>query len=324
MRSTTGRGPEEKPLSTTDPNLPVIILDCMAASGIEFAVLHDEAGVAAGSTMSDVDLVTARAPLEILSVIDDCLSSRDIHPIVSWRYDVDSSSLFFTDGSASEGAQLDLVYGNTGLGNYGLHGAAILDKSERGDRWMKASELHELLYSIRKRHFKRQGEELDELLAIAHAMPLGELTRGCQEIFSQGTAGAMIALLTGRSQGVGVAEWSRRGWRNARRVAKRIRCPAGFWVAVQGEGSPWLAHQVSARFARLLPASGHGAWDGSVKDSVRSFTELAAVRWRAGVFVTHGQVPPLTEPDLTLQTDAMSLEKAAGRIVDAMQRRLTA
>ena len=316
------RRPTEEPLSTTDPNLPVIILDCMAASGIEFAVLHDEAGVAVGSTMSDVDLVTARSPLEILSVIDDCLSSRDIHPIVSWQYDVDSSSLFFTDGSASEGAQLDLVYGSTGLGNYGLHGAAILENSEPGNRWLRASELHELLYSIRKRHLKYQRDELDELLAIAHKVPLGELTKGCQEIFSQGTASAMIALLAGRSQGVGVAEWSRRGWRNAGRLAKRIRQPAGFWVALQGEDSAPLGRQISGRFARLLPASGHGAWDGSIKGSVRSLKELAAVRWRAGVFVTHGQAPRLTEPDLTLHAEDMALERAMGVIVDAMQRRL--
>ncbi|HEX6221056.1 MAG TPA: hypothetical protein VF115_08170 [Acidimicrobiia bacterium] len=309
-------------MSTTDPNLPMIILDCMAASGIEFAVLHDEAGVAAGSTMSDVDLVTARAPLEILSVIDDCLSNRDIHPIVSWQYDVDSSSLFFTDGSASEGAQLDLVYGDTGLGNYGLHSAAILDKSEPGDRWMKASELHELLYSIRKRHLKRQRDELDELLAIAHKVPLGELTKGCQEIFSQGTASAMIAVLAGRSRGVGLAEWLRRGWRNAGRLAKRIRHPAGFWVALQGEDSARLARQVSGRFARLLPASGHGACAGSIRNSVHCLKDLAAVRWRAGVFATNGQVPPLTVPDMTLQAGDMTLERAMGVIVDAMENRL--
>lgn len=309
-------------MSTTDPKLAVIILDCMAASGVEFAVLHDEAGVAAGSTRSDVDLVTARAPLEILSVIDDCLSGSDIHPIVSWRYDVDSSSLFFTDGTATEGAQLDLVYGSTGLGNYGLRSTAILDKSEPGDRWMKASEVHELLYSIRKRHLKRQRDELNELLAIARDLPLGELTNGCHEIFSRGTAGSMIAMLAGKSQGVGVAEWSRRGWRNVGRLARRLRHPAGFWVALQGGDSASLARQASARFARLLPASGHGMWDGSIEDSVRSLKELAAVRWRAGVFVTHGQVPPLTEPDVTLQAEDMGLERAIGVIVDAMQSRL--
>jgi len=309
-------------LSTTDPNLPMIILDCMAASGIEFAVLHDEAGVAAGSTMSDVDLVAARAPLEILSVIDDCLSSRGIHPIVSWQYDVDSSSLFFTDRSASEGAQLDLVYGSTGLGNYGLHSAAILEKSEPGDRWMKASELHELLYSIRKRQLKRQRDELDELLAIAHKVPLGELTKGCREIFTRGTAGAMTAMLAGRSRGVGVAEWLRRGWLNAGRLARRIRRPAGFWVALQGGDSAKLARQVSGRFERLLPASGYGSLDGSIKDSVRLLKELAAVRWRAGVFVTYGRTPPFTDPDLTLQAEAVPPEETMGRIVDAMQRRL--
>lgn len=310
-------------MSTTDPNLPVTILDCMAASGIEFAVLHDEADVAAGSTMSDVDVVTASAPLEILSLIDDCLSSRDIHPIVSWQYDVDSSSLFFTDGRATEGAQLDLVYGDTGLGNYGLHSAAILDKSERGDRWMTASELHELLYSIRKRHLKRQTEEMDELLAKAHDLPMGEVTKGCQEIFSQGTAAAMIAILAGRSRGVGVAEWFHRGWRDAGRLAKRIGDPAGFWVALQGDDSAGLAHQISGRFARILPASGHGEWDGSIRNSVRSLKDLAAVRWRAGVFVTHGQVPRLIDPDLTLEAKDMALEVAMELIVDAMQRRLT-
>jgi hypothetical protein len=302
----------------------MIILDCMAASGIKFAVLHDEARVAAGSTMSDVDLVTARAPLEILSVIDDCLSGSDIHPIVSWQYDVDSSSLFFTDGTASEGAQLDLVYGDTGLGNYGVHSAAILDKSEPGDRWMKASELHELLYSIRKRHLKRQRDELDELLAIADKVPLGELTKGCQEIFSRGTAGAMIAMMAGRSRGVGVAEWFRRGWHNAGRLAKRIRHPAGFWVALQGEDSARLARRISGRFERLLPASGHGACAGSIRNSVRCLKDLAAVRWRAGVFVTYGRTPPLADPDLILRVESVPPEEAMGRIVEAMQRRLTA
>lgn len=308
-------------MSTTDPSLPMTILDCMAASGIEFAVLHDESRVAVGSTMSDVDLVTARAPLEILSVIDECLSSRDLHPIVSWQYDVDSSSVFFTDGTAAEGAQLDFVYGSSGMGNYGLHGAAILDQSVKGDRWARATEIHELLYSVRKRHLKGQSEALDELLAIASEISQDELLKGSREIFSPGAAAAVSAILTGRSQGVGIVEGSRRAWQDAKRLAGRARRPSGFWVALKGEASASLARRVSARFERLLPTQGLGAWDDSI--SVRSLGELATVRWRAGVFVSHGRVPPLIEPDLTLETDDKALESVMGAIVDAMQSRLS-
>jgi hypothetical protein len=299
----------------------MIILDCMAASGIEFAVLHDESGVAAGSTMSDVDLVTARSSLEILPVIDDCLSSRDLHPIVSWHYDVDSSSVFFTDGTAAEGAQLDFVYGNSGMGNYGLRSAPVLDKSVEGDRWARATDLHELLYSIRKRHLKGQSEALDELFAIASRTPQDEMMRASREIFSPGAAAAVSAIMAGRSRGVGILEGSRRAWQDAKRLARRARRPSGFWVALKGEDSASLARRVSARFERLLPTQGLGAWEDSI--SVRSLGELAAVRWRAGVFVSHGRVPPLIEPDLTLETEGMALESVMGAIVDAMQSRLS-
>lgn len=293
----------------------------MAASGINFAVLHDEAGVAASSTVSDVDLVTTMAPVEILLAMDRCLRNNGIHPIVSWQYDVDSSSLFFTDGVAAEGAQLDLVHGNTGLGNYGLQAAPILDKSERGDRWMRASDLHELLYSIRKG--QRKGRRLDDLLAIASKVPPGEIAKGCQEVFSREAAAAVLAVIRSRrSRGLGFGESYRRAWHNATRLARRTRHPTGFWIALQGENSGTMASEISQRFNRLLPKSGHGAIDGNIRSSVVLLGRMASVRWRAGVFVSYGLIPPLPKPDLTLQTDGTHLEEAMRTIVNAMQRRL--
>jgi hypothetical protein len=320
-------------MSTTDPKMAATILDCMAAFGIEFAVLHGEAEVAAGSARSDVDLVTAESPGEILSEVHGFLRSRDIHPVVSWRYDVDSSSVFFSDGAAEEGAQLDLIYGSTGLGNYGLRIEAILDKSEPGDRWPKASSFHELLYSIRKRHLKGQTKELSDLLEMTHELNLGELIESSHEMFSAGAMREVTSILTGQNQGAGIAERFafpkrfstafHRTWSNAARRAGRLREPAGFWVAIQGERAAETADEISKRFARFLPVSSSGAFDGSIAEGIRSYRELIAIRWRAGIYVTFGKVPPLIGPDLTLATDGAQIDQVTARVVDAMQRRLT-
>jgi hypothetical protein len=309
-------------LSTTDPEMPMVILDCMAAMGIEFVVLHDETRVAAGETTSDVDLVTTRTPAEILSATGHCLHGRNIHPIVSWRYDVDSSSVFFANETATEGAQLDLVHGGTGLGNYGLRAATILAESDQGDRWQRASEIHELLYSIRKRHVKGQREALDELLALAGELPLRELVEGCEELFSPRASREMSLVLTGRDQNEGLVTRNRHTWPNARRLASRVRHSVGFWVALKGADSARMASEINRRFARLLPVSGHGTLSRPIRNSIRSFKDLVGVRWRAGVYITHGRVPRLAAPDLTLNTDGMSIDDTAASIVNEMQKRL--
>jgi hypothetical protein len=310
-------------MSTTDPKMAATILDCMAAIGIEFAVLHGEAEVAAGSARSDVDLVTAKSPGEILSEMHGFLRSRDIHPVVSWRYDVDSSSVFFSDGAAEEGAQLDLIHGSTGLGNYGLRIEGILDKSEPGDRWPKASSFHELLYLIRKRHLKGQTKELSDLLEMTHELNLGELIESSHEVFNAGAMREVTSILTGQNRGAGIAERFHRTWSNAARRVGRLREPAGFWVAIQGERAAETADEISKRFARFLPVSSSGAFDGSIAEGIRSYRELMAIRWRAGIYVTFGKVPPLIGPDLTLATDGAQIDQVTARVVDAMQRRLT-
>lgn len=305
-------------MATTSAELAATVLDCLTASGVEFAILHGEAAVAQGVCSSDVDVVTRADAHSIIARAHARLRDHGLHPVVVWPYDVGSTSVFVVDAAAINGAQFDILHDPVGSGHYGVRAGAILSNSQPGTRWRRAAADDEQLYLIRKRLRKGQHDRLAALLAQARDAPADNLVARATQVFSAQSAAAVRAAIRHRPPPPDPLRRVRAAAANASRIVSRLRHPVGFWVAVGGPAARPTAEVVTARFGRLLPAAGCGTARGLL-ESVR---QVAPVRWRAGIFTSWDRPPALARPDLYVHASSEDEEEVLGHVVSAMERRL--
>ena len=300
-----------------------VVLDTLLESGLRFAVMHDEERIATSGTRSDVDIVADSQPLEMISAIRDPLSTHDIHPILVWNYDADSASLFFSDSAADRGLQLDVVYGRTGLGNYGLLPEGLLGGAVTGTRWPRSDPAHEYLYLLQKRHVKRQYDRVDDLLAMADEFNMEALAKSSRAIFHPEVATSVISSITNERQPIDMTTRTRKTLVNIRRLSRRIVHPVGFWAEMQGGDADSVAVRIAERLAGVLPMTNSGRFDGSAMQRFNSVVQLARTIWRAGLYVSCGGRPVGVSPQLTVGVDGRQLDDVAQDVVAAMAARLT-
>ena len=303
-------------MATTDARLAAAVLDSLAQSGLEFAVLHGEQGIARGESVSDVDVVVAMKPRLVIERASASLESAGLRPIMIWDYDVGgTATVFLTTSDASDGVQLDLMYDPHGQGTYGARCGPMLASRVNGERWPTVGEAHRIAYLIRKRHVKKDAERLRELLSEARLFPQTEFSSLVRETFASRVAVSILDLVAGgRSSHIPLP----RGYRasNAARGARRLLRPTGFWVEITGESATALALGVARRFERFLPVVAMSRRPrGGLAQMSWIMSKVVPVRWRAGVFVSVGIGWPRGDLRLVVPND---LDELCSRIVEAM------
>lgn len=311
---------EEPDIATSDPRLAVTTLDCLARSGVVFAVLHGEHTVAHGGARSDVDIAVAAPPEEILAAAGSELAGADLHPVMIWPYDVRSASIFVTTAAADDGCQIDVVYDTVGESYYGIRADRILEAAVRGERWPAACTDHELVYLIRKRLRKQQFDRVDELTAVARSMDSGRLHQTVRNVFDRWTADLVLSVIEGTTP---PSRWPRllsRAWAQSGRVVERFRRPTGFWVSVDGSHAPESARLIEARFGRIVPRAQAIPAAGPM---IQRAMSISKARLRAAVLASWGPIPRGLNPDIGVVADGEEgVEDSLREVVRAMERSL--
>lgn len=301
--------------------MAALVLDCMMAARVDFAVLHGEQDVAAGVCTSDIDIVARDTPRRAMSKVHARLRDFDLHPVVIWPYDVGSASIFVVDGAAHDGVQLDMVHDRSGNGRYGVRAPAVLAEARLGHRWPKAASLDELLYLTAKRIRKRQHGRAATLRKQLDHWRSELVRRRAGELFNSEVAAAVHAFLDDAPAPSNPMRHLDRAVPSALRALARLRRPVGYWVAIRGEESPMVAEQIRRRFGRVLPHSAAGPTSGSWRESAAVMRAIAAVRWRAGVYSSWGSVAPGLRPDSVMHSSD-DVDEIVRRIVLSMETRL--
>lgn len=312
-------------MATTDANLAVAVLDALEESGVEFAVLHGETEIASGRATSDLDLVVATNPIFALERASALLHRAGLSPILAWDYDVAGTvTVFLATSNASEGVQLDLMHDPDGRGRYGARSGLMLASSMRGTRWPTVTPLHQLGYQIRKRHVKRDPARLETLLSEARSMTHDTFRPAVRDAFSTRAAESITALVAGQRMGSKAPYPHGFRYRDSARKLTRIIRPAGFWAEIAGESTAIAAHAVAARFSRLLPrvATSERPRKNAAMQLNWLVSEVAPVRWRAGLFVSSASDPGIPRSDVTL--DDGSTDELCSSVVSAMRSKYNA
>ncbi len=222
-------------MATTAPDLAAEVVDRIESSGVRYAILHGEAELAAGETISDIDLVVDRPPAEVIVPLLDDLAAGGIHLVQRWAYDWSTLTLFFVGAEPGRGAQVDLAHDPRGRGRYGFLPDPLIERRVRGvSRW-RIDDDDLLLYLLRKRQEKRDADAVEALRS-----ELGDrvevLRRRAGQVLSPSSAAHARALLDGRP-----TPWAQvlrrraeRGGVTAIRHGQRLRNPTGLVVPVPG------------------------------------------------------------------------------------------
>lgn len=309
-------------MATTNASLAADVLDGLIDAGVEFAFLHGEQEAAAGVVKSDIDLVVANKPTSVLAVARPCLERIGVRPFVLWDYDLGhTSTVFLATADASEGVQLDLMCDPKGHGKYGARTGAMLESRVAGVRWPAVGHLHRLAYLVRKRQVKQDHERLQALLVEIRSFPAQEVGAVLRESFAPQIAGNLAEIISGRATGGSAPYSSSYRVRDMVRKAGRLRRPAGFWVEMAGDPHSDLLDTVAGRFGRILPMVATGFRPPGFLSQVEWLrTEVAPVRWRAGLFVSGGAGWP--SGDLRVEKSE-DLDGICSRVVRAMSQRIS-
>jgi hypothetical protein len=313
-------------VATTGGRLARAALDALASVGVGFVVLHHESAVAHADARGDVDLAVADPPRVILERARAAWSAVDLHPVMVWSYDVGLTvTVFLATGEGRDGVQLDLLHDPDGLGKYGVKSSVLVAAGVPGQRWLMANPDHELLYSIRKRSFKRDRRRLADLLSAARMTPPLRLAAEVPRLFSPRGADLMRSALEGDVDEVMGRSAADPLHEAARRVGRLTR-PPGFWVEMTTTATDAAAsaRKLADRFGGYLPhaAAGHRP-ASTVKAWAWWLHDVAPVRWRPGLFVSWSSgVDRWPSADLVVTSDGSDIDHLARRIVTAAEGRI--
>ena len=158
-------------MGTTSGSLAAAVIDALSSRRTNFAVLHRAEDLRAGTVASDVDLVVADRPIEVVEDLQGALDSLDLKPVMVWRYDSgETLTVFFARPDLSAGLQFDLLRDRRGQGKYGIRTEVLLEATQQHE-WPQLQPLLEILYLLRKRLLKGQGERVRRLVEDLNAFP---------------------------------------------------------------------------------------------------------------------------------------------------------
>ncbi|MGH3614021.1 MAG: hypothetical protein ACRDRK_15805 [Pseudonocardia sp.] len=239
-------------MPTTNALMAQALLDALEDTGVPYAVLHRESDAAAGLIESDIDVALGRPPLEVLPALMAALSHTGAGLALIWPYDVNSLNTFWLSRDCRSGVQLDLLCDPLGRGKYGLRTDAVLQHTERGERWMRLTPEVEQAYLVSKRWAKADVARLDELISRAAGRPSADLT---EEMFAERAARAVGAAYAGQKTPRGGRLWPNLRGLLSVRTASRLAHPVGVLVRLRGEATLGVARDLSVMLDRVVVAS---------------------------------------------------------------------
>lgn len=306
-------------MPTTNPALARMLLDRLASSPIRFALLHRADDLIDGTLRSDVDLVVSGPPAEALPTLTDVASDVGLHLVCTCHYDVGGCSTFWATADASDGVHLDMSHDLSGDGRLGLRTGPLLDAACTDGRWAVVHPDDGLLYLLRKRHWKQDGQRLDALRSSLSATERQRLKSRAEELFRNGMVPLARELIDGALPRRGPTLSS--PTRQSLRLLHRMQEPCGFWVEFSGPERDAVARGVERRFSRFLVRTTTTPRARPLLTPSWYLRSIAPVRFRAGLVASttrHAGRWPL--PDLSIAAPVDERE-AAVAVVAAMASR---
>lgn len=279
-------------LGITNGPLAALVLDRLATSE-ELAVLHRATDVVEGRVVSDIDLVVRRHPALIVLDAWEMFAEFGLWPIMAWRYDSgDTLTVFLSSANATDGLQFDFLRDPEGIGKYGLRTDQLLEAADRPGRWPTLDPVDEVVYLIRKRYVKGQGDRVSELVEMSARIDPARIASSVDRMLRPDSAASVRALLSGEEPSRQVSVRRLKG--EVARRYDRSRHPTGAWIHCR-EGA--VADAASYRFGQFLPHTDRIDREVDLRSAVR----IAATRWRAGLVLTSGPDARHLRPDLTIE-----------------------
>jgi hypothetical protein len=286
------------------------------------ALLHRLPDVPGQSPISDVDLVwgerISRGSLRQLQIA--VLDALGLKIALVWPYDHDSVSVFALSADAARGIHLDLVHDDAGRGRLGIRYPAMLNRARAKDGTVgMVDDIDRLIYLARKRQWKRQSGEYRQLQGELLGRKDEAMTR-ISEILIRSAARDLRRSLQG-SHVVGFKRSAGNMVVSAIRFIRRFARPIGFWAHLPDDDGR-VADALEARFSLILIRTRAVRFNGTVAAAIPDWVRaVAPIRWRAGVVVSFGTVPPWMHPDAVISVRAKSVGDVAAEIVGSMHTR---
>jgi hypothetical protein len=294
-------------VATTDPEIARRFLDVLTEHGIGFAVLHGEDSFE--ETTSDVDVVAARPPADILQAVEKSL--QPLAAIMYVRYEPGgSAAVFLATPDLSEGAQIDLLYDPAGRGGLGFLSDRLLAEARPGRKYPIVPRPVQLAYLIRKRAVKAQAERLPPL--IAEAASISEYGSVINGFSSRRAARSIWRVLEGQ-----VPHRPEQAPFSASHLIHRIQRPAGCWIHCPGRNQ---AQELTKRARRILPRADMVEIPNKKVGPLWWWRHIEPYRIRPGVVATWGELEKgRLDPDVLLASGDGLVEAVAGLTEHARQ-----
>jgi hypothetical protein len=300
-------------MATTSTELARATLEGLREADIPFAVLHGYERLER-HVLSDVDVVVGQDPRKVLSTAMPVWEQRGLFPILAWPYDVGGTlTVFLATADARDGVQLDMLYDPQARGRCRVRSEALLESAEERPLAFAVTDEARLVYLWQKGLIKGQGDRLEALRDEASAFdyerlaPVSMLVTGSHDA-ARGLVGTEEPHRTkpGRKLRVRIPH-----------AAGRMKRPIGFWAHVV-DGV--VADHLTRRLASYLVVVRSSELPRSWRQVPWYLTEVAAVRFRAGAFISFGGGALVRRPDVEIRSHRV--EKAASELIEAMTLRL--
>ena len=298
-------------------------LEAVQSAIPSMALLHGNEMLAAGSSISDLDVAIGGLPPDWDAKLIEALAEHGLRSIVTWPYDSGAVTLFLATLALRDGVQLDLLHSPRGQGKYGLLTDVALKTTELGEFGPEISRTDSWLYMLRKRALKGQRDRIVALLSEPPAVQ-EELLLRADELFAPGHREVVRSVLDSRQP----IEHSTSLRSNLSRARFRLRHPAGIWIHIEGVDDRSQAAEVHARLGqfaiRTTLLDRRVSWG-----ALRTWNEIVVARWRAGVVLTWGpggrhadvRLATSTDVDDTCEAIRQIASQRAGRHLNLLQRR---
>ena len=297
-------------MATTRGNLACLLLDTLASTGVEYAVLHGEDRIAEGRADSDVDVAVAAAPHQVVRSLAPMLAASRLVLGLVWRYDVGALASLWLTAPGPDAAQLDLVCDPDGYGRYGVRTGALLQRRVRGRCWWRLDGPAERLYLLSRRVEREDRPGSVRLLDIRPS-ERQLLARLSNQVLADWRRPRVVRLLEGAPAPASRLPPLQVRLLRAEQLAGRAMQCIGCWLTIGGDPTGEAMRAVHGSFARVLPRT-------RVLDGAAPLVVMHAQveRRRAGLAIS--RPVPCIRPDLALTAGE---PRANSRILACLARR---
>ena len=277
-------------IGTSNPDLAYVTLDALQQAGVEFAIVHGEEAVATRQPLSDIDVVVNQPPLEVLRASIVFLHAAGLHPITINPYDAGgSASVMIATEDGLDGLQLDLLFDPHERGRFGLHTNVLLESRAAGRRWPVVAPECQIVYLIRKRHWKGDVAALQGLRRRSEAVDKASLEEAIQDLAGAAAARGVRRVLEGYLQDPFHVPLGNK-WADLHRRVERIRTPVGYWVDLVGTDRERDALDLTRRFGRYLANTRATARpEGMLTGALWLVRAVVPVRLRTGLVISYSR-----------------------------------